>query len=100
MPAQALLGLPTGSWGHPWGPQGLQTVWATPPIPSLRGDHTLGILFGPYEPSRSLQPIRKDLVIRFRQQTSDGGDHGCEGDFGKEICCTADRRRQLERRNR
>jgi hypothetical protein len=29
-------------------------------------------------------------VIRFRQQTSDGGDHGCEGDFGKEICCTAE----------
>src|SRR5262245_60776783 len=43
--------------------------------------------------SRPLQPIRKDLVIRFRRQTTgEGGNHGCEGDFGKEVCCEAERR--------
>jgi hypothetical protein len=31
-------------------------------------------------------------VIRFRRDASDGDDHGCEGDFGKEICCAAERR--------
>src|SRR5215467_11889419 len=24
--------------------------------------------------------------------TGEGGDHGCEGDFGKEVCCEAERR--------
>src|ERR1035437_10292691 len=44
--------------------------------------------------SRPLQLIRKDKgsVIRFRGDASDGDDHGCEGDFGKEICCAAERR--------
>src|ERR1019366_7358414 len=44
--------------------------------------------------SRPLQLICKDKgsVIRFRRDASDGDDHGCEGDFGKEICCAAERR--------
>jgi hypothetical protein len=24
--------------------------------------------------------------------TGEGGNHGCEGDFGKEVCCEAERR--------
>jgi putative ABC transport system substrate-binding protein len=48
---------------------------------------------GPFVASRPLQPIRKDLVIRFRRQRlGEGGNHGCEGDFGKEVCCEAERR--------
>ena len=37
-------------------------------------------------------------MIRFRRTVGDGGDHGCEGDFGKEVCCAAEReeREQLE----
>jgi hypothetical protein len=31
-------------------------------------------------------------VIRFVATTGDGGKYGCEGDFGKEICCAAERR--------
>lgn len=30
-------------------------------------------------------------MIRFRREASDGEDHGCEGDFGKEVCCAAER---------
>lgn len=43
--------------------------------------------------SRSLQSICKDMdfMIRFRREASDGEDHGCEGDFGKEVCCAAER---------
>src|ERR1700676_2090621 len=43
--------------------------------------------------SRSLQSICKDMdfMIRFRREASDGGDHGCQGDFGKEVCCAAER---------
>lgn len=43
--------------------------------------------------SRSLQSICKemDFMIRFRREASDGEDHGCEGDFGKEVCCAAER---------
>ena len=46
-----------------------------------------------YRPSRSLQLICKDMdfMIRFRCEASDGGNHGCEGDFGKEVCCAAER---------
>ena len=43
-------------------------------------------------PSRSLQPIRKDFVIRFAAPNGGGGNHGCEGEFGKEICCAVERR--------
>src|ERR1035441_8269029 len=48
----------------------------------------------PMAPSRSLQLICKDKgsVIRSRGDASDGDDHGCEGDFGKEVCCAAERR--------
>src|SRR5580693_4423597 len=44
-------------------------------------------------PSRSLQLICKDedFVIRFRREASDGGDHGCQGYIGKEVCCAAER---------
>src|ERR1035441_3436318 len=44
--------------------------------------------------SRPLQLICKDKgsVIRSRGDASDGDDHGCEGDFGKEVCCAAERR--------
>ena len=37
-------------------------------------------------------------MIRFRRNTGDGDDHGCEGDFGKEVCGAAEReeREQLE----
>src|SRR5260221_1938639 len=31
-------------------------------------------------------------MIRFGRNAGDGGNHGCEGDFGKEICCAAERR--------
>jgi hypothetical protein len=42
--------------------------------------------------SRSLQSICKDadFVIRFGRMACDGGNHGCEGDFGKEVCCAAE----------
>src|ERR1035437_9614603 len=48
----------------------------------------------PKRTSRPLQLICKDKgsVIRFRGDASDGDDHGCEGDFGKEGCCAAERR--------
>src|SRR6185437_6150553 len=44
--------------------------------------------------SRSLQSICMDgdFVIRFRRDTSGGGDDGREGYFGKEVCCAAERR--------
>src|ERR1700683_3928480 len=47
-----------------------------------------------FEASRSLQSICKDrdFVIRFGRDASDGDDHDCEGNFGKEICCAAERR--------
>src|SRR3979490_2942667 len=32
------------------------------------------------------------FVIRFRRNAGDGGNHGCQGDFGKEVCCSAERR--------
>jgi hypothetical protein len=43
--------------------------------------------------SRSLQSICKDMnfVIRFGRIGCGGGNHGCEGDFGKEVCCAAER---------
>ena len=43
--------------------------------------------------SRSLQSICKDMnfVIRFGRIGCVGGNHGCEGDFGKEVCCAAER---------
>ena len=31
-------------------------------------------------------------MIRFRRNAGDGDDHGCEGDFGKEVCRAAERR--------
>src|SRR6516165_7827091 len=49
------------------------------------------ILIPAQRASRPLHPIRKDLVIRFRRQRlGEGGNHGCEGDFGKEVCCEAE----------
>src|ERR1700738_4279521 len=44
-------------------------------------------------PSRSLQSICKDInfVIRFCRIGCGGGNHGCEGHFGKEVCCAAGR---------
>src|SRR5271168_3364213 len=44
--------------------------------------------------SRPLRSSCKDddFVIRFRRDAGDGGNHGCEGDFGKEVCCAAERR--------
>ena len=44
-----------------------------------------------YKASRSLQSICKDmnLVIRFSRMACGGGNDGCEGDFGKEVCCAA-----------
>jgi hypothetical protein len=30
--------------------------------------------------------------------TGEGGNHGCEGDFGKEVCCETERRRRLVER--
>src|SRR5713101_7917900 len=33
-----------------------------------------------------------DFMIRFGREASDGEDHGCQGDFGKEVCCAAERR--------
>src|SRR6185437_15286555 len=49
---------------------------------------------GLLDPSRSLQSICMDgdFVIRFRRDTSGGGDDGREGYFGKEVCCAAERR--------
>jgi hypothetical protein len=43
--------------------------------------------------SRSLQSICKDMnfVIRFGRIGYGGGNHGCEGHFGKEVCCAAER---------
>jgi len=43
--------------------------------------------------SRSLQSICKDhdFVIRFSRMACGGGNDGCEGDFGKEVCCAAKR---------
>jgi hypothetical protein len=43
--------------------------------------------------SRSLQSICKDrnFVIRFGRIGCGGGNHGCEGHFGKEVCCAAER---------
>src|ERR1700687_5045828 len=43
--------------------------------------------------SRSLQSICKDInfVIRFGRIGCGGGNHGCEGHFGKEVCCAAER---------
>jgi hypothetical protein len=43
--------------------------------------------------SRSLQSICKDMnfVIRFGRIGCGGGNHGCEGHFGKEVCCAAER---------
>ena len=32
-------------------------------------------------------------MIRFRRDRNDGGDHGCEGNYRKEICCAIERRR-------
>jgi hypothetical protein len=45
------------------------------------------------EASRPLQLICKDgdFVIRFGRNASDGDEHGCEGDFGKEICRAVER---------
>ena len=45
-------------------------------------------------PSRTLQSICKDMnfVIRFGRIGCGGGNHGCEGDFGKEVYCAAERR--------
>ena len=41
--------------------------------------------------SRSLQSICKDMnfVICFSRMACGGGNDGCEGDFGKEVCCAA-----------
>ena len=41
--------------------------------------------------SRPLQPIRKDLMIRFRHDSSDGGDYGDAREVCEEICCAAER---------
>jgi hypothetical protein len=43
--------------------------------------------------SRQLQSICKDMnfVIRFGRIGCGGGNDGCEGDFGKEVCCAAER---------
>ena len=38
-------------------------------------------------------------MIRFRREASDGEDHGCQGDFGKEVCCAAERRGTRATRN-
>src|SRR5271155_5810053 len=40
--------------------------------------------------SRSLQPIGKDLVIRLRRGSSDGGDYGDAREGCEEICCAAE----------
>src|SRR5271166_2588261 len=45
----------------------------------------------PEEPSRPLQPICKDLMIRFVDDATTEADHGCEGDFGKEVCGAVER---------
>ena len=42
-------------------------------------------------PSRPLQPIRKDLMIRFRHDSSDGGDYGDTREVCEDICCAAER---------
>ena len=46
------------------------------------------------EASRTLQSICKDMnfVIRFGRIGCGGGNHGCEGDFGKKVYCAAERR--------
>ncbi len=44
-----------------------------------------------HSPSRPLQPIRKDLMIRFRHASSDGGDYGDAREVCEEICCAAER---------
>jgi NitT/TauT family transport system ATP-binding protein len=43
--------------------------------------------------SRSLQSICNDrnFVIRFGRIGCGGGNDGCEGHFGKEVCCAAER---------
>jgi TRAP-type C4-dicarboxylate transport system substrate-binding protein len=41
--------------------------------------------------SRSLQPIRKELMIRFHRYYWRGGNHGWEGDFGKAVCRAVER---------
>jgi len=30
---------------------------------------------------------RDDFMIRFRRASNDGGDHGCEGNYRKEMLC-------------
>jgi hypothetical protein len=45
----------------------------------------------PVAASRPLQPIRKDLMIRFRHDSSDGGDYGDAREVCEEICCAAER---------
>jgi hypothetical protein len=46
-----------------------------------------------FSASRSLQSICKDVnfVIRFGRIGCGGGNHGCEGHFGKEVRCAAER---------
>src|SRR5665811_332880 len=54
-----------------------------------------------FRTSRVLQLIckDKDFVIRFCRGASDGDDHGCQEDFGKEVCCAAERRGTRATRN-
>jgi len=42
-------------------------------------------------PSRPLQPIRKDLVIRFCPDVRDGGDYGGTREVCEEVCRAAER---------
>src|SRR6516162_716579 len=57
-------------------------------------DRLAAIESGAEEPSRSpastnLKGISDSLSS---PTTGEGGNHGCEGDFGKEVCCEAERR--------
>src|SRR6516225_4002547 len=40
------------------------------------------------------EPLRVGISDSLSSPTTgEGGNHGCEGDFGKEVCCEAERRR-------
>ena len=58
-----------------------------------KADAEVSIIEALIHASRSLQSICKDddFVIRFSRMACGGGNDGCEGDFGKEVCCAAER---------
>src|SRR3984893_6829530 len=75
----------SGSYHHQCAEQRPRTLWSTCGPLRTQAD--------PGGPSRSLRSICKDMnfVIRFGRIGWGGGNHGCEGHFGKEVCCAAER---------